>query len=481
MILIDDVTVTHAFPSKKPLRLWPLRKGQKVITAKKRSADGIHREWEIVGGRGFVIRYCPELGHVEARLSIPRLAYSSSSAITYNFPLAATMPDLAPVSEGLVRALRLAPALKGRTPGEALRLMQWPVRRIAYTLDVRVTDVAGTISAVQGLRRTGNPVQSWGSPPHACQWAADSYRFMVYSKEHEIRARRGQVAPPLRQVHDEFDRVSSEFRQGLIEKAHGVVRLETTLWPKTLREPWKAPGGMLPTLDALQRPDVIAYFMGGQLHRLRLDVVPEDVTEDEAPQDKRSKANDPAALAFMFDAALTSFEANGEVLSGSGGAMISCSRVAQLLVVYQYSGVLDDATLCRVLRMAAQTLAARRRNLRELGLPIVGSCEPHAQRCLRELVTGIRAAVPSWPQSPPEVAGDDWCEAPWIDMLPDRDTGDDEVAVDDVADGFDEVLEGVTGEVLNPDDLDIDALLADLDDMGQDEGDDLCELLATGS
>jgi hypothetical protein len=66
-------------------------------------------------------------------------------------------------------------------------------------------------------------------------------------------------------------------------------------------------------------------------------------------------------------------------------------------------------------------------------------------------------------------------------MLPDRDTGDDEVAVDDVADGFDEVLEGVTGEVLNPDDLDIDALLADLDDMGQDEGDDLCELLATGS
>jgi len=435
-VLIDDLTIVGGIGARhRPAALLPLQEGQLVRTDRIRSADNRERLWQIVTARGLVIRYCPEIGHIQVRLSVPRLAYPASSPWAYNFPLGGSLPALGAVAAAIARACGLERALGTRSAEKALALHKCGISRISYTVDVPVGDATGAVAALSHVKRLGNAVQTWGSPPHACQWQTDLYKVLIYSKEHEIRARRGTKIPAIARSQADYNDPGKAFRARLADEARGIVRFETTLRSKAIRETFGINGGFLPNYEYMTRPEVGRFFLGRERDRLRVRDVFDGATS--------TGVTDAAALALTFEAAVGRLEAAGKRLSGSGGARVSCNRIAILQTVYGLTGVFDDTTLCRVLRLDQKTLAARRRNLLELGLPPLGDVSPHSLACLREFLQEFERFVPvgAAVTDPQE---DDIAVAPWLDMLPEDEPGEPDAPAESVcAEEFQELLEQV--------------------------------------
>lgn len=380
--------------------------GGAVRKDRMRCADGVEREWQVVNARGIVLRYCPDLGHLLIRLSVPRLDYPAGSPWAYNFPLARTLPDLGAIAAICCRACQSPTVIAGWTR----QLPLLGVSRIGYAVDVQVDDVSGSIQALSGMRRKGNAVQTWGSPPHACQWRSDSSSTIAYSKEAEIRARRGAKIPALARSQADYRDQGRAFRSRLAEEARGVIRFEMNLKPRAIREGLNLRGGYLPTYEFMTKPEIAGGFLRQEMRRIGLAPVVETATDG-------ANDRDVVMLARTFQRAIEQFEAGGHRLSGSGGSVLSCNRIATLMKIHELTGKVDDDTLMNLLRLAPATLRARRLNLRELGLPCVGGSGAHGLECLRELVDALDRQVPLEARLP-ELQDADVAEAPWLSMLP---------------------------------------------------------------
>lgn len=385
--------------------------------------DGLVRPWQLIRVQGAVILHQPDTYLMRVKLSYPRLAYQPHSAWTYNYPLCPNPAalSLGPVSVAILSALDV-PLRPSEDPVERLGLLDAGVVRVAYAFDAHTENGEETLVACSRLTRShARQVQSYsrpGQPPHAFEFEANHKRLMIYRKDEEIRAR----IRPLRGRARECGQLTKAVRDAMVNHARDVVRIELTLKdPSAIRALWDLPGGLLPTLRSILRPEVGAYLLARELAAMGLLEVEAGEPANEPLDDGNTETKDGDALT---DRLMAQFEAvssacRGFSEAGCVGASrstkgIQGTRVLLLTMTGLLRGRLSDEAIrekCGGISDGAyRGLLA---DLKAIGVP-AGVQVDHLG-LLRRLVAEFRRQHPKVPEKLPELSDDDIVEAPWAD------------------------------------------------------------------
>jgi hypothetical protein len=392
--VIDDVVLTARFNQRLDIH------DRRGFVRPRPDPSGATHDWHYVPGPGYVVMACPATSVVELKLSIPRLVNGGGP----NYPLR-DIRDL-DLSRTVVPIFHV---LFGSSPAQARGYaarwedslwLSWGVRRIAYSMDVRVDTIPASLDGLAARSRRGAPPQRWGQPVHALQWDGGARRVQIYSKRDELLGR-------IRQMRRDMPEAAVEDRQRLADEARNIVRFEVTLKNALgVRELAGVDGGWLPNLRWMARDEVGACVLGGEAKKLKLDEL--------------AKLDDVVGT----DLVALVRELGDAVRRASGRtARLSGTTVAALALLHQLRGVMSDEDIQRTLDLSPRTFANRRRQLEALNLPAMGTADPSGHTALRQFARAVMASLVDIPDGPPPVTEDDIVEAPWADQLPDGDHG----------------------------------------------------------
>jgi len=392
MIALDDVTLTGAIDEGIEVRFRSLTPGQPFGQTTRRDSAGQFQACSTTFRPGLWVEWCEALRILRYKVSVPRLLEQPA-----NFPLhpCASLDELPleRAARDVLGALGLRHLLDEEP--DPVRVLDVPgagVRGIAYAIDLPCRDVQGLLRALGMFRRQRSGLPDRFSDT-GCQWGPRTtrYRVQIYDKAAELRQNRT------------FDR---NLRRTLSEAAEGIVRVEVTLGTtSSVRGLLGLPGGRLPTLELMARPEVATHALRRELYgRLGLDRFQCEATDSQE-----------------LGGRLTELDQRLGDRLGSGAR-------ATLLAIHHLQSTIGDVELCRLLRMQPRTLQEHRRTLRNLGFG--GPPDLYGRRLVHDFLQSFRQEVSDhaypWPDFTPEQLEDLSVDAPWTvdEYDPDEDSDD---------------------------------------------------------
>ena len=215
-------------------------------------------------------------------------------------------------------------------------------------------------------------------------------------------------------------RGSKTFKERLAKRAEGIVRFEITFIGATkLRELFKLPKGVQPTLRLMADERVGDHFLGKELEKLRLFAVDGLGDAREGASAQNELLRHVCALARKFN--------DSPLGQNSRRTRMSLSRVYAMLGYYVTSA--PNVDVVGWFGQGESTIKDLARDLRAIGLPRVGYPSPDVHRRLELLVDALAEAKPDFPPALPPLPMDSdakgyTADAPWVGELVDYDGGE---------------------------------------------------------